>query len=157
MPWSIVDFGKYRGKGMTLPQIVFDDPDWFFNAIEDDYFKNMRFLNNEAKEIDRKARAIRIPNNNAGNREAEYYVHAPTGKFSHMVVVPKSQPRHEGSSPAIRRDVIDLSVPRQISSYDKLGGKNMLSSVKSVLFGGSARMTKDRCEAFFDNPSNFRL
>ena len=143
---------------MTLPQIVFNDPDWFFNAIEDDYFKNKGSLNNEAKEINVKARAIRIPNNSAGNLVAEYYVHPPTGKFAHMAVVPMSQPKHEGSSPTIRRPVIDLSVPRKIAHYDKLGYRNLLSTVKELFFGGKpVRMTQERCEAFFDNPKHFHL
>ena len=29
--WTVIDFGKFEGKGMTLPQIVFTDPDWFFH------------------------------------------------------------------------------------------------------------------------------
>jgi hypothetical protein len=28
MIWTTVPFGKHQGK--TLPQIVIDDPDWFF-------------------------------------------------------------------------------------------------------------------------------
>lgn len=39
MPWSVVNFGpKFKGK--TLPQIIFDDPDWFFWGIEKDIFSN---------------------------------------------------------------------------------------------------------------------
>jgi hypothetical protein len=28
MIWTTIPFGKHQGK--TLPQIVIDDPDWFF-------------------------------------------------------------------------------------------------------------------------------
>ena len=84
-------------------------------------------------------------------------VHPPTGRFYHMEIVPVSQPRHEGSSPSFRSDVIDLSVPRQIASYDKLGCRSLLSSVKDVLFGSkSARMTQERCGAYFDESTNFQ-
>jgi len=153
MPWSIVKFGKHLGK--TLPQIVFSDPDWFFWAIEEDVFKGS--LSGEAKVIYVRARAIRIPNNNTGDLVAEYFVHPPTGRFYHMEIVPVSQPRHEGSSPSFRSDVIDLSVPRQIASYDKLGCRSLLSSVKDVLFGSkSARMTQERCGAYFDESTNFQ-
>ena len=37
MNWATVNFGKHAGK--TLPQIIFDDPDWFFWAYENNAFK----------------------------------------------------------------------------------------------------------------------
>jgi hypothetical protein len=154
MAWSTLPFGKHKGK--TLPQIVFTDPDWFFWAIEENVFKGP--LRREAERIDARARAIRIPNNAAGNLEAEYLVHPPTGKFGNMEVVPASRPLHQGSSPAFRKNVIDLSVPRNIAPYDKLGCRTLVSSAKYVLFGStSIRMTKERCDTFFDNAANFAV
>jgi hypothetical protein len=155
MAWSTVPFGKHKGK--TLPQIIFTDPDWFFWAIEENVLLKEP-LRREAKIIDTRARVIRIPNNTAGNLEVEYLVHPPTGKFGNMEIVPTSQPLHRGSSPAFRKDVIDLSVPRNIAPYDKFGCKTLVSSAKYVLFGNaSTRMTKERCETFFDNPVNFAV
>jgi hypothetical protein len=91
-----------------------------------------------------------------GKLIAEYLVHSPSGKFGDMQVVPATQPLHEASSRAFRKDVIDLSVPRNIAPYDKLGCWTLVSSAKYVLFGSaSSRMTKERCEMFFDNPANF--
>ena len=105
-----------------------------------------------------RARAIRIPNNSAGKLEAEYVLHPPTRKFGNMEIVRASRPLHQGSSPAFRKDVIDLSVPHNIAPHDKLGCRTLVSSVKYVLFGRtSTRMTKERCEAFFDNPANFAV
>jgi hypothetical protein len=89
MPWSTVNFGKHSGK--TLPQIVFGDPDWFFWAIEENVFKGP--LRREARLINERARAILIPNGNAGDFLAEYFVHPPTGKFAHMEIVPASRPQ----------------------------------------------------------------
>lgn len=146
MAWSTLAFGKHKGK--TLPQIVFADPDWFFWAIEENVFKGP--LRREAERIDARARAIRIPNNTAGNLEAEYLVHPPTGKFGNMEIVPASRPLHQGSSPAFRKDVIDLSVPRNIAPYDKLGCRTLVSSAKYVLFGStSTRMTKGAMRGVF--------
>jgi hypothetical protein len=154
MAWSTVTFGKHKGK--TLPQIVFTDPDWFFWAIEENVFKEPLRL--EAERINARARAIRIPNNTAGDLKAEYLVHPPTGKFGNMEIVPAGQPLHQGSSPAFRSDVINLSVPRNIAPYDKLGCRTLVSSAKYVLFGStSTRMTKERCEAFLDDPANFAV
>jgi hypothetical protein len=152
MPWSILEFGKHAGK--TLPQIVFSDPDYFFWAVEEGIFKGS--LRREAAILDARAQSILIPNNNAGNLLAEYVVHPPTQKFAHMEIVPASRPQHQGSSPTFQKNVIDLSVPRKIASYDKLGCRNLIASVKYALFGSkSARMSQKRCEAFFDDPTNF--
>ena len=153
MVWTVLNFGKHAGK--TLPQIVFADPDWFFWAQEDGtVFRGAVKL--EGDLIDKRARSIRIPNNASGSLVAEYLVHQPTMKFATMQIVPASQPLHQGSSPAFREKVIDLSVARRIASYDKLGGKTLIAETKQVLFGSrSARMTKQKCESFFDTPSNF--
>ncbi|MFQ6076685.1 MAG: hypothetical protein ACE5Z5_11215 [Candidatus Bathyarchaeia archaeon] len=156
MAWTPLWFGKHRGK--TLPQVLFSDPDWFFWAVENNVFEDKGVLAKEAEEIDFKARHIRIPNEEGEDLVAEYLIHPSTGKFGDMNVVLRSQPLHEGASPAHRKDVIDLSFPRQIAPYDKLGCKNLLSSVKYYLFGCSSyRMTRTRCEAFFDDDTKFVL
>ncbi|MCK4334712.1 hypothetical protein KAX06_08040 [candidate division WOR-3 bacterium] len=154
MDWLIVNFGKHKGK--TLPQILFSDPDWFFEAIEKEYFKNRGILSKEADDLYRKACNIKIPSAGGPNMIAEYIIDPSRGKFFDMKLVPEDKPPHEGSSVTFRKSVIDLSVPRQIASYDKLGYSRMLSSVKFYLFGsGSVRMTKKRCEEFFENSDNF--
>jgi hypothetical protein len=56
MNWTTLNFFKHRGK--TLPQIIFDDADWFFNGWENGYFKNS--LAFEAREIYRRARSISL-------------------------------------------------------------------------------------------------
>ncbi len=154
MPWSTVHFGKHKGK--TLPQIICSDPDWFFWAMDDNVFDNKGRLLQEAEDLFHKATHIRIPENTDGKLEVEYLVHQPTGKFSHFDLVPSTRPVHKGSSPAFRLPVIDMSVPRQIADYDKLGCRHLLSSFKFHLFGSeSARLTKKRCEEFFDDSENF--
>lgn len=89
---------------------------------------------------------------------AEYFIDRPTRKISHMQLVPEDRPLHVGSSRTFREDVIDLSVTRQYADYDKLGCKNMLSSVKFYLLGSkSVRMTKERVGEFFGDPDNFKI
>jgi hypothetical protein len=154
MYWSKLYFGKHKEK--TLPQIVFKDPDWFFWAMEDKIFKGK--ILNEAREIYRKSRSIRIPKNGSKKLVAEYAVHSPTDKFACMGICLASRPNHVGSSVTFREDVIDLSIPRQIAPYDKLGCKYIISNLKSYLFDNSSyRMTKGRCEAFFEDDGNFDL
>ena len=55
MRWSAVPFGKYQGK--TLPEIIVRDPDWFFWVVPKLYGK----LADEAQDLARKARTIKIP------------------------------------------------------------------------------------------------
>lgn len=83
----------------------------------------------------------------------EYLIHRPTGKFDRLEVVPRSRGLHEGGSPAFRSDFIDMSVPRRIAQYDKLGCKSLVSSLKFYVFGSeSARVTKGRAEDFSPTP-----
>jgi hypothetical protein len=42
---AVVVGGRHAGK--TLPRILFTDPDWFFNAFEEDHFQ--QDLDAEAK------------------------------------------------------------------------------------------------------------
>jgi hypothetical protein len=154
MYWSKLCFGKHKEK--TLPQIAFKDPDWFFWAMEDTIFKGK--ILNEAQEIYRKSRSIRIPKNGSKKLVAEYAIHSPTERFAYMEIVPASRPNHVGSSDTFRSDVIDLSIPRHIAPYDKLGCRSLISSLKYYLFDNSSyRMTKARCEAFFEDDGNFDL
>jgi hypothetical protein len=55
MHWSVVPFGKYQGK--SFPEIIIRDPDWFFWALPKLYGK----LAEEAQELARRARSIKIP------------------------------------------------------------------------------------------------
>ena len=152
--WDVVDFGKYRGKGKTLPQIVFEDPDWFFWALGEGAFKGALAV--EAQDVGRKAQNIKIPGDDNADLVAEYLIHGPTNKFADLHVVPRSQPLHEGGSPANRSDRIDLSFVRRISRYDKTGGKLLVGCVKHIVFGGTrVRLTRQRCEQFFDDPKTF--
>ena len=151
--WTEVKFSKYKGK--TLPQIVLMDPDWFFWAIEKGVFKTGA-LKAEAKEIWKKARHIRIPKSDATNWKVEYTRYPGSGKLTDVSVVPASHPRHFGSSETVRSDHFDLSTPWQFADYDKMGSRIMVGAIKSYVFGNSeVRMTRNRCERFFNDDSNF--
>lgn len=154
MIWTHLEFGKYKGK--TLPQVLFADPDWFFWAVESDAFKSRPNLAAQAQDLFRKATRIRVPQSGSETLVAEHYIHAPTMKYSHFILVPEDRPSHQGSSPTMRGALIDMSFPRRIAKYDKTGSKMLLASLKEVWFGSkSARMTKERCEQFFDDATNF--
>jgi hypothetical protein len=66
MHWSVVPFGRYRGK--TLPEIIVRDPDWFFWMLPELYGR----LGIEARDLARKAHAIKIPKGLRRKLEVEY-------------------------------------------------------------------------------------
>ena len=155
MVWTVLNFGKYQGK--SLPQILFTDPDWFFWAMGEGVFaKKSASLKMEAEAIWEKAQRIRIPPSQPAGSEVEYVIHSGVNKLSSVEVVPPGRPPHLGSSPTIRRDEFDLSVARGIAKYDKFGGKVLVKAIKHYWFGSeSARLTRQRCEAFFADPDHF--
>ncbi|MEI8102758.1 MAG: hypothetical protein WCG61_04435 [Chlorobium sp.] len=155
MSWTILDFGRHKGK--TLPQVIFADPDWFFWAIDKNIFSKRAALANEAKELYQRARNIRVPQKDKHEKMiAEYAIHAPTGKFANMELIPDSRPNHVGSTTTFRKNVIDLRTPREIAPYDKLGCKNIIHLVKYYFFGNkNVRMSQKKCEEFFENNENF--
>jgi hypothetical protein len=153
MVWTNVTFGKHKGK--SLPQVVFDDPDWFFWAREQGAFHGI--LRREADEVHRRATSIRVPQDDPDETlVAEYGMHH--GRFCHLEVVPESRERHAGSTSTTRLPVFDMSFPRQVKGYDKLGYRILVRSLKFHLFRSErARLTRKRCEDFFDHDSNFVL
>jgi len=151
MVWNIVRFGKHEGS--TLPMIVLHDPDYFFWAFDEGVFKRSR-LTDEAAAIADKARYIAIPRSPRGKYEVEYVMDPFTLKLASITIVRASQ--HLGASTAMRSNRFDLSFPRTFAPYDKHGGRIMTRAIKRYFFGDvGTRLTRDRCESFFDDDDNF--
>ena len=153
--WIELDFGKHDGK--SLPQVLLSDPDWFFWALDKKAFDKCLALRTQATLLNDRARRIKPPTNEFADPVVEYLIHRPTMKFARFEIVPRERQLHEGASPTFRSDLIDMSVPRRIAAYDKLGCGSLIKSLKHYLFGGeSTRITRARAEAFFSDPTNFR-
>ena len=149
MNWTIVNFGKHKGK--CLPQIIFKDADWFFHLYENDYFKGTQA--HEANELYLRVRSIKVPPINGKKMLVEYFFH-PNGKFGTMQLIP--------DGPDLGRlnvaSSIDFYVPRTRSHLDKTGYKNFVFALKAILFRNpSLRMNRRACEAFFNDDENFDL
>jgi hypothetical protein len=158
MAWSKLTFGKHEGK--TLAQVAFSDPDWFFWAYSEHVFSDKsKGIQDDAAKVFSRARKIKVPQTDPNDkRVVEYFIHPPTKKFGGFHIVSESQSPNIGSSPAFRKKVLDLSFARQIKGYDKTGCKILVGDMKEHLFGSrSARMSKNRCEDFFDDSTNFDL
>jgi hypothetical protein len=154
MHWTVMNFCRYRG--LTLPEVVFRDPDWFFWAYETGVFRGP--LAGEAAVIAERARKIRIPQRDDEPLVAEYAVSRRGRGFVGLTLVPASRGPYEGGTQTCRKRVIDLGFAWSLSDYDKCGGRLIVRQVKCYLFGNeSYRMTRARAAAFFENDRNFDL
>lgn len=150
MSWTVLGFGKHKGK--TLPQILFNDPDWFYWAYEEEVLKG-KIPHSEIQEIYEKSRNIKIPQK---GHHAEFVFDGIRGIFADMKLVPSDRPKHVGTSQTQRLDRIDMALIRFAKQYDKLGYVLLIPILKEILFGDSKlRMTKKRAEDFFNESSNF--
>jgi hypothetical protein len=154
MNYTKIDFGKYRG--MILPEVIFEDADYFFYAYEHYYFEGT--LGQEAHELYRRSRSIWVPSRN-GKKMLVQYIFQPNLKskrveFAMMKLIP------DGSDLGgqIVSQWIDFYVPRERSDYDKIGYKNFVMGLKSILFKNSLRrMTRCDCDSFFYDKFNFDM
>ena len=156
MSWIELEFGKHRGR--TLPQVIFRDADGFFWMHTTGFFQNSHVHGREADEIYRKSRLVKVPQRGDEQLVAEYIVDPRRHNFRGLDLVPISRPPHQGYSQTFRLPVIDMAKVWEIAKYDKSGYQRLISDLKLYLFGSRrVRMTKQRCEAFFDDDANFAL
>jgi hypothetical protein len=145
MYWSTVPFGKYAGN--TLPEIIIRDPDWFFWAVPKLYGR----IGEEAKDLAREARGIKIPKPRPGKWMVEYRRDCDqrfAGLDSSKPIVPKSRW-------TTRLWHLDLALPLRRKTYDKRAGRITIAEFRRLYFGERKRITKQRCEEFFSHDANF--
>ncbi len=146
--WSELTFGRYRG--LTLPVVVLLDPDWFFWALERGGFRG-RF-GREAEEVAVRARAIKVPQDRPPKHVFDHEYDSD-GRFLGFVIV--SENSFKGRY-AIRLPYLDLSQVRALRTYDKRGCRRLHRALCRYFFPGQ-KLTKRRCEEFFNDDDNFAL
>lgn len=145
--YSILNFGKHNGK--SLPEVLLHDPDYFFWAIENRVLEKSKWHAAEARDLNFKARNIKIPKPDT-ERWCVNYLFDHRDKFCGFNLAPVS------SAPEAHPNRLDLSVGYRHKQYDKLGNKLLLRDFKKYYFGdGSRKFTRPQCEDFFDNAANF--
>ena len=149
MKWTTLTFGDHEGE--TLPQAIISDADWFFWAIDKGVFKGR--LAAEARDLYRKARAIKIPKRRPSRWLVEH-CYEDNGRFLGLRLV-KAKECSLLSSRNCRLPYLDLAFIRQRRTYDKKGCKYLLRDFRHYYFGENKRITKGRVEAFFNDESNF--
>jgi hypothetical protein len=145
MHWSTVPFGKYAGN--TLPQIILTDPDWFFYMLPKLYGR----LGDEAKNLARKARGIKIPKPRPGKWRVEYRYDCDQRSCGFAFV--KADRAQSRWTTRVRH--LDLAFPLRRKTYDKRAGRIMIAEFRRLYYGERKRMTKQRCEEFFSDDANF--
>jgi uncharacterized protein (DUF3820 family) len=145
MRWSAVPFGKYQGK--TLPEIMVRDLDWFFWMVPKLYGK----LGDQAQDLARKVRTIKIPKSSACKWEVEYQYDCDQ-RFCGFAFVKADSVLHPRWT--TRLPHLDLLWPLR-RKYNKRAGRIMIRDFRIHYFGEHKRLTKDRCEEFFSNDRNF--
>ena len=155
MEWSTFTFGKHIGK--TLPQVVLEDPDWFFIAYERGEFVRRMELLPQANRIFDKATSIKVPSAGEEKMVAEYSIDPFTGKFLAIEIVAQSEPFDPESIWSFRKKVIDLTAARHILFSDTTGGERIALQVRDLLFGKDIELTRELCERFFNDEANFDI
>jgi hypothetical protein len=145
MTWTTLPFGRHQGK--TLPQVILDDPGWFFWILPRLYGR----LKIEADDLASKASKIKILRKNPRKWRVEFrFAHGK--RFCGFDIVRADSFMDVKWS--IRLPYLDLRLPPFYKAYDKKGYKNLIRDFRALYFDGR-NLTKKRCEAFFDNGDNF--
>ena len=152
--WNDLRFGKHQGK--TLPHIVFIDPCWFMWAYRDEkiFNKSRKPLREQADYVYKRSCNIRIPNNPNGTKVVRYYcnMYGVANDFS------VTRASDNLSNSALTDHTIDLSFPHLTGPVDVKVIQPFIRSLKFYLFGSEkARLTRRRCERFFEDDDNFDL
>ena len=154
MDWTRIPFGNYRGK--NLPEIIFEDADYFFFLYENYFFHGD--LKKEADYLYPRARSIKVPQRNGQKMFIQYFFHRNVKsrrvEFYKMKLIPDGSDRGRSNVSSW----IDFYVPRSHPHLDKTGYENFVMGLKSILFNNPVlRMYHNACEEFFNDKNNFDL
>jgi hypothetical protein len=141
----VVPFGRYSGK--TLPEIIVADVDWFFWVLPKLYGR----LGTEARDLARKARAIKIPKAHRKGCEVEYRFDVDN-RFCGFAFVKTDSRSWKWTT---RLPHLELAWPLRGRKYDKRAGRILIRDFRNNYFGKRKRLTKRRCEKFFSNDKHF--
>ena len=142
MTWTPVNFGEYEGD--TLPQIVLDDPHWFFRAMEEKKFHGD--LKKEAEEVRKKATRVKI----FGLRmKKSWRVHYCEGFPPSVCLINLAHYSRGTEWSGYFLKYFDLSAFKS-----KRGADIILKALKKNWFGDVV-LTKEQCEEFFDYDTFF--
>jgi hypothetical protein len=144
--YAILNFGKHKNK--SLPQVIIQDPAYFFWANENCVFQLRGFY--EFKDLAYKACNIKIPRPDGEHWNIEYDREPGTNKFCGFRLVQVS------TAEEVRLKTLDLSIAYWLHRFDKLANKCLIRDFRLHYFGKPfGNLSREECEAFFDCEANF--
>ncbi|QFR39128.1 hypothetical protein A9Q91_02740 [Candidatus Gracilibacteria bacterium 28_42_T64] len=151
-----VDFYECEGNKKILPQIIFTDPGWFFDTLENGGFKKGYALLKQAEYLNERARNIRIPKDDPSQWRVEYIL-TVSGEYQSFSIVENNLPKRTGLENVIESDRINMYFPMTLPGYCKEWYIPFMSDLISSLFGKQKKLISgELSEIFFCDDSNFK-
>lgn len=152
-------FGKHHGQ--SLEWLFFHDPGYVWWLEEQFYDKPGIFpplVRKHFKRLVQRASHLKIPGPcpDCGERPIARMVltSKPNGRLDAVRFSCESCAPAPGPGVVVGRP--GFRTPDLYHEYDKAGGKRMVTAIKQAYFGDpSARMTEERIQAFFAEPTHF--
>ena len=141
--WTPLRFGRHAGK--TLPQVICLDPAWFLWLARQTSL--YAAIADEAKVLQRRISAIKIPKRRPQEWRVEYCYDFER-RFVGFDIVRASSWCSKYNS---RLPCLDIGL---IRPRFRCESKSFLRDLRRIYFRGK-RLTKERAERFFGDPSNF--
>lgn len=155
--WTTFNLGCKKER--SLPDLAFNDPDYFFWAYKVDAFSTAGVPKDEIKEAYNKATNIRILSDTGEKMYAYYSMIEWQHRFKELRIAPKFASWIKlYKDKTIMESVINLEYPSMLMKKDKSGYRKMKTVVFDNLFDRNyRRMPKQLCEEFFSNDKNFKF
>ena len=146
MSWSAMQFGRYEGK--TLPEVILIDLDWFYWALPKLYGK----IAEEAQDLARKVRGIKIPGPHRKRLEVEYRYERDDRFRGFTFVKASSSAYHSRWSTRLPHLDLSLCLRRK---YDKRGGRILLRDFRKSLFWQAQTIDQEAMRKVFQRSKKF--
>lgn len=156
MKWLPIPDRAHQGK--TLPEVFLLAPAFVINAVKAREFRGPLLA--QAKEVCRRAKVVRVPLGDDVEQDVVvFYFLLPDGNYSGHAAVGRSDPKlsqYEKFSVAKTDNCLDLTMPMRIAPGDPAAPTAMVEALKFTLLGDPhAVLSRQQCEAFFDDDENF--
>jgi len=148
--WAQIDRGQY--ESLTIPELVFRDPGYFYWALSVSLFKGQLLL--EAKVVECRLRHIKVPSSAPAN--SVFVIQLRDGIFRDFTIRAKSLVKVKSRSELRIASHLDLSIVSLPNfNTDRARGK-MLERVKQHFFEKEAhKLGRKDFQEFVGNPDNF--
>jgi hypothetical protein len=151
--WTTIRFGRFKDAGMSPPQVLLSDPDYFYWALRGGAFKGRQAY--QAAFLSIRASQIRPPRPNSSEFQFAILLDESCS-LSEIRLVRKSEPISTSLIVLRRSALLDLSIVKLFPSAQKVSGEKIVAFLKKEFFADSfGELDRRSCEAFFEDDSHF--